>query len=58
MFPNDPIALFTSQVEAFGEAVADGTDPPASGLDGLRTAQVTLAMVESAKTGRRVPIAL
>ena len=56
-FDTDPIALYTRQVEAFGRAVADGTEPPASGIDGLRSAQVTLAMVESARTGRRVELA-
>jgi len=51
------IALYARQVEAFCRAVAEGTDPPASGLDGLRSAQVTLAMVESARTGRRIELA-
>jgi len=55
-FETDPIALYTWQVDAFNNAVEHDLDPPASGMDGLRAAQVTLAMVESAKTGRRVNI--
>ncbi|MDA1036294.1 MAG: Gfo/Idh/MocA family oxidoreductase [Chloroflexi bacterium] len=55
-FETDPIALYTWQVDAFNDAVERDVEPAASGLDGLRAAQVTLAMVESARTGRRVAI--
>ena len=55
-YENDPIALYTWQVNAFNAAVAGGGEPAASGVDGLRAAQITLAMVESARTGRRVDI--
>ena len=55
-YENDPIALYSWQVDAFNAAVASNGEPLASGLDGLRAAQITLAMVESARTGRRVDI--
>lgn len=55
-FEAAPIALYTWQVDAFNQAVERNIAPAASGIDGLRAAQVTLAMVESAKTGRRVDI--
>ena len=55
-FETDPIALYTWQVDAFTEAVERNLEPAASGIDGLRAAQVTVAMVESAKTGRRIDI--
>lgn len=54
--PPDPLLLYTKQVEAFNTSVEEGTEPVASGLDGLRAAEVTLAMVESARTGRLVRI--
>ena len=53
---DDPIALYTWQVNAFNAAVDGDGEPAATGLDGLRAAQITLAMVESASTGRRVDI--
>ncbi len=52
--PSDPLAMYTSQVEAFNQAVVSGTEPVGSGWDGLKVAEVTLAMVESATTGRMV----
>ena len=55
-FALDPTALYTWQVDAFNDAVAHDGRPAATGLDGLRAAQITLAMVESARTGRRVDI--
>ena len=55
-YPHDPLAMYVRQVEAFNEAVASGTEPVASGWDGLKVAEVTLAMVESAKTGRTIRI--
>jgi 1,5-anhydro-D-fructose reductase (1,5-anhydro-D-mannitol-forming) len=54
--PPDPLSLYTKQVEAFNRSVEEGTEPVASGLDGLRAAEVTLAMVESARTGRLIRI--
>jgi 1,5-anhydro-D-fructose reductase (1,5-anhydro-D-mannitol-forming) len=55
-YENDPIALYRWQVDSFNAAVISGGEPVASGLDGLRAAQITLAMVESARTGQRVDI--
>ena len=56
-FGSDPIALYTRQVDAFNDAVEHDGEPAATGVDGLRAAQITLAMVESARTGKRVDIA-
>ena len=55
-YKNHPLALYTWQVDAFNSAVAGYGEPAASGMDGLRAAQITRAMVESASTGRRVDI--
>ena len=52
----DPIALYTRQVEAFDASLEGGSAPLATGLDGLRVVEITLAMVESARTGRRVDL--
>jgi 1,5-anhydro-D-fructose reductase (1,5-anhydro-D-mannitol-forming) len=56
-YPQDALALYTRQVEAFNQAIQRDMEPIASGLDGLRVVQVTVAMVESASTGRAVQIA-
>ena len=55
--PPDPLALFVRQVESFNKAVASGKEPVASGWDGLKVAEVTIAMVESATSGKRVRLA-
>jgi 1,5-anhydro-D-fructose reductase (1,5-anhydro-D-mannitol-forming) len=56
-YPQDALALYTRQVEAFNQAIQHDAELSASGLDGLRAVQVTVAMVESAATGRAVQIA-
>jgi predicted dehydrogenase len=55
-YQQDTLALYKRQVEAFNEAIQRDTEPLASGLDGLRVVQATVAMVESASTGRAVKI--
>ena len=52
----DPLALFKWQTESFNRSVEAGEDPSASGIDGLKVVQVTLAMIESASTGRTVKL--
>ena len=52
----DPLALFTWQTEAFNRAIQMDENPPASGIDGLKVVQVTVAMIESASTGRTVKL--
>ena len=54
--PPDPLALFVRQVEAFNQSMATGAAPVASGIDGLKVAEITVAMVESARTGQRIRI--
>ena len=56
-YPEDPLALYTRQVEAFTHAIQHDEEPSASGRDGLHVVQVTQAMIESASTGRTVQIA-
>ena len=53
-YESDPIALYTRQVNTFNAAIVNGGELLASGLDGLRAAQITQAMVESARTGQRI----
>lgn len=52
----DGVALVTWNVEDFCRAVAEDRDPAASGADGLKAVQATVAMVESATTGRTVKL--
>ena len=56
-YPEDPLTLYTRQVEAFNHAIQHDEEPSASGRDGLHVVQVTMAMIESASTGRTVKIA-
>ena len=51
-----PFSLYTRQVEAFDAAVEDNGEPLATGLDGLRVVEITVAMVESSRTGSRVAL--
>ena len=52
----DPLALFKWQTEAFNRAIQRDEEPAASGLDGLKVVQVTMAMIESASTGRTIKL--
>jgi 1,5-anhydro-D-fructose reductase (1,5-anhydro-D-mannitol-forming) len=47
---------FIAEIEDFQQAIAEDREPAASGVDGLRVVEVTLAMVESARTKRTVRI--
>ena len=53
----DPLALMTWQIEGFNQAITLDEMPRASGLDGLQSVQVTLGMIESAKTRKTVTVA-
>jgi 1,5-anhydro-D-fructose reductase (1,5-anhydro-D-mannitol-forming) len=46
VYPQDPLALYTRQVEAFNQAIQHDDEPSASGRDGLHVVQVTRAMIE------------
>jgi 1,5-anhydro-D-fructose reductase (1,5-anhydro-D-mannitol-forming) len=48
--------LYALQVEAFATALREHREPDASGLDGLRVVEATLALYESAATGRAVHV--
>ena len=52
----DPLALFTWQTEAFNRAIQRDEEPVASGVDGLKVVQVTVAMIESASTGKTMKL--
>ena len=43
-----------AEIQDFQESVQEGRDPVASGIDGLRVVEATLAMIESATTGRTI----
>ena len=47
---------FIAELEDFHRAIEEDREPAATGLDGLRVVEVTLAMIESARTGSTVKI--
>ena len=47
---------FSGQLVEFHQALDEDRDPSASGVDGLRVVEITLAMIESARHGRSVKI--
>ena len=51
-FEYDYLANFVDELEDFGQAIEQSREPRATGLDGLKAAQVTAAAIESARTGR------
>jgi 1,5-anhydro-D-fructose reductase (1,5-anhydro-D-mannitol-forming) len=51
-----PEDLYVHAVRHFNQAVLTGTQPFATGVDGLRSLAVALAAMESTKTGRRTPV--
>jgi 1,5-anhydro-D-fructose reductase (1,5-anhydro-D-mannitol-forming) len=56
-YPHEPLANFIDELADFHRAITDDREPAATGLDGLRVVQVTLAMIESAREKRTVKIA-
>ena len=56
VYPLQPLANFIDELVDFHGAIRDDREPAATGLDGLRVVQVTLAMIESATHGRTVKI--
>jgi 1,5-anhydro-D-fructose reductase (1,5-anhydro-D-mannitol-forming) len=48
--------MYALEAQAFVEAVQEGNEPDASGEDGLRVAEITAALYESARTGRTVSV--
>jgi 1,5-anhydro-D-fructose reductase (1,5-anhydro-D-mannitol-forming) len=54
--PGDYLGNYIAEIEDFHRAIEDDREPAASGVDGLRVVEVTLAMVESAWTRRTVRI--
>jgi len=55
-YPEGLLPNYVAEIEDFQRAVATGGQPAATGLDGLRVVEVTLAMIESARTRRSVKI--
>ena len=52
----DPINLYKVQVEAFESSLISKQHPLATGIDGLRTVEATVAMLESAKIKAQVKL--
>jgi predicted dehydrogenase len=55
-YPETLLPNYVAEIEDFQRAAATGGQPAATGLDGLRVAEITLAMIESARTHRSVKI--
>ncbi len=55
-FSRDLLANYIDELEDFYHAVVDRREPAATGVDGLRAVEVTLAMITSAREGRTVKI--
>ena len=55
-YDSDPLALAKWQIEGFNRAITNGEESHATGSDGLRSVQITQAMIESAKTRRTVRV--
>jgi 1,5-anhydro-D-fructose reductase (1,5-anhydro-D-mannitol-forming) len=51
-----PRAMYVGLVEDFARAVLEGCEPAATGEDGLKVIELTLAVFESNRTGRAVPV--
>ena len=56
VYPYDYLANFIAELEDFHQAIEEDRRPAATGLDGLHVAQVTSAMVDSARTKRTIKL--
>lgn len=50
--------MYVAEVESFQAAMQKDVEPNASGRDGLRVAQVTLAAFQAVREGRKVSLEL
>jgi 1,5-anhydro-D-fructose reductase (1,5-anhydro-D-mannitol-forming) len=53
-YPQQPLANFIDELQDFHRAIDEDREPAATGLDGLRVVQVTLAMIASARDKRTI----
>jgi 1,5-anhydro-D-fructose reductase (1,5-anhydro-D-mannitol-forming) len=53
-YPEALLPNYVAEIEDFQAAVASDREPAATGLDGLRVVEATVAMIESARSGRTV----
>jgi 1,5-anhydro-D-fructose reductase (1,5-anhydro-D-mannitol-forming) len=53
-FPEALLSNYVAEIEDFQQAVATNREPAATGIDGLRVVEATIAMIESARSGRSV----
>ena len=56
VYPNQYLGNFIAELEDFHQAIQEDREPVATGMDGLRVVQVTLAMIQSAREGRTIKI--
>ena len=54
--PDQYLGNFIAEVEDFHRAIEEDREPAATGVDGLRAVEITLAMIESAREGRTVKL--
>ena len=54
--PGEYLGNFIAELQDFHAAIEEDRGPAATGVDGLRVVEVTLAMIESARHGRTVKI--
>ena len=57
-YESDVQALAKWQIEGFNQAIRLDQEPAASGADGLRSVQITEAMIESVRTRRTVTVGI
>jgi myo-inositol 2-dehydrogenase/D-chiro-inositol 1-dehydrogenase len=50
------VAAYAGEIAAFVQAVADGSEPPTTGEDGLKALELAVAALESVKTGTTVTL--
>jgi predicted dehydrogenase len=51
-----PVNMYRAEIEAFSQALIDGTPPPVGAEVGLRSQQILTACYESAKTGIAIEV--
>jgi len=55
-YPESLLPNYVAEIEDYQRAVAAGREAAATGVDGLRVVEATVAMIESARTGRTVKL--
>jgi predicted dehydrogenase len=55
-YENSPHGLYRNMIESFTKCVLENREPPATGYDGLENVRIANALLDSARSGKKIKI--